>query len=97
MIRIRQPQPAPKFLCEREVSARYSISPRTLQHWRLMRRGPRWYRLSTGLVRYKVTDIEAWLATRAVEPIGVRFSQGIRSVTESGEVAGPERRKGWDG
>jgi predicted DNA-binding transcriptional regulator AlpA len=76
----------PEFLCEREVSSRYSISQRTLQHWRLMRQGPKWYRVTTGLVRYKVSDIEAWLAKRAVDPIGPASSSHY---IQGGEMTGP--------
>jgi predicted DNA-binding transcriptional regulator AlpA len=40
------------------------MSPETLRVWRREGTGPRFIRISKNIVRYRVTDIETWLATR---------------------------------
>jgi predicted DNA-binding transcriptional regulator AlpA len=57
-----------EFLSEGELERMGIASRRTLQGWRLLGRGPRYYKLSNGLVRYRWSDIETWLAARAVTP-----------------------------
>ena len=40
------------------------LSPRTLEKWRLTGEGPPYLKLSPHAVRYRMSDIEAWLGQR---------------------------------
>jgi len=51
----------PRLLSEQQVEQFYGLRVRTLQRWRLESRGPR-YRKLGGLVRYVVSDLDAWIA-----------------------------------
>jgi predicted DNA-binding transcriptional regulator AlpA len=51
-----------RFITEIEFEADYAISRRTLQKWRSLGRGPVARKFGS-LVRYDVTEIEAWIAT----------------------------------
>jgi predicted DNA-binding transcriptional regulator AlpA len=53
------------LLNERDVSALIKLSIRTLQRLRYVGGGPRFVRLH-GSVRYRLTDLEAWIASRVV-------------------------------
>lgn len=57
-----------EFLSEGDLEQMGIASRRTLQGWRLLGRGPRYYKLTNGMVRYRWSDIETWLAARAVTP-----------------------------
>jgi predicted DNA-binding transcriptional regulator AlpA len=63
-----------EFLSERDVAAMGLASVRTLQTWRLLNRGPKFYRVGRA-VRYRINDIEAWLKTRAITPAGAEFTK----------------------
>jgi predicted DNA-binding transcriptional regulator AlpA len=56
-----------EFLTERDLAALGLATERTLQNWRLFSRGPRWYKVGRA-VRYRVSDVEAWLTARAITP-----------------------------
>jgi predicted DNA-binding transcriptional regulator AlpA len=56
-----------QFLSEREVEELGLASRRTLQSWRLLGRGPRYIKVSRS-VRYRLGDIEEWLAAQTVTP-----------------------------
>jgi hypothetical protein len=45
---------------EHELSARWKISVKTLQRWRLRNVGPKFMKLEGYAVRYRVPDIEAY-------------------------------------
>lgn len=54
------------FLSVKQVAARYAVSVETV--WRWVREGedfPRPVALSPGCTRWRVTDLEAWEATRS--------------------------------
>lgn len=55
------------LLTEREVSEQTNLSVLTLQKWRWLNTGPPWLKLG-GAVRYKRSDVDAWLASRTVTP-----------------------------
>jgi hypothetical protein len=63
-----------EFLSEVELERMGIASRRTLQGWRLSHQGPVYYKLSCGLVRYRWSDVEVWLAARAVSPAEARAS-----------------------
>lgn len=45
-----------------DVAALLGISPRTLEAWRLRKVGPKYSRLGPRLVRYRRSDLDAWVA-----------------------------------
>lgn len=54
------------YLDQRELSARWHISPRTLERWRCMNTGPTYTRLG-GKVVYAIADVEAYERRRRAE------------------------------
>jgi hypothetical protein len=52
-------------------------NPRTLAAWRLRRQGPRFVRIGTN-VRYRRTDIEAFVASNVVDPVSPARSKADR-------------------
>jgi hypothetical protein len=59
--------PKKEFLSERELEGLGIASRRTLQAWRLLGRGPRYIKVCRS-VRYRVADIEQFLAAQTVTP-----------------------------
>ena len=49
-----------------EVAEFLQKPPKTLAEWRSKRRGPRYFKLDGGHVRYDWADVRAWLAAQAV-------------------------------
>jgi excisionase family DNA binding protein len=67
------------LLNTRELAALTGFSEGTLRHWVSERRLPV-VRLSTRCVRFRLSDIEEWLAEKVVgpdEPAGVRTSKMV--------------------
>ena len=60
--------PKKEFLNERELESLGLASQRTLQAWRLLGRGPRFIKVGGRSVRYRLADVEAWLAGQTVTP-----------------------------
>jgi predicted DNA-binding transcriptional regulator AlpA len=52
------------FLTQRELSARYHVSGRTLERWRGTGDGPAFVRIGPRRVLYRLSDCEAWAAAR---------------------------------
>ena len=52
------------YITEDEFCARYFISPRTAQRWRITGDGPPWVRLGLRKVAYRIADCESWTAAR---------------------------------
>lgn len=50
-----------------EVAAYLGISPDTMKDYRQQGRGPRYTRVGK-LVRYRMADVEEWLARHSVDP-----------------------------
>ncbi len=55
---------AQKLLNEHEVAKACALSVATLRKWRTQKRGPRFVKLGSHLVRYRVEDVHEWLASR---------------------------------
>jgi predicted DNA-binding transcriptional regulator AlpA len=57
------------LITESEAAERLSLSVRTLADMRRAGEGPRWHDLGSGVcrpvVRYRQSDIDAWLESRA--------------------------------
>lgn len=49
------------------VARRFEFAPNTLAKWRCQGRGPRFIKLG-GRIRYRLSDVEAYLRERTVEP-----------------------------
>lgn len=59
------PQVEKDKLCSAgEAAELLGISPQTLAHWRVRGTGPRYIVLSARCVRYRSSDIRAWLNER---------------------------------
>jgi hypothetical protein len=52
--------PLPAFLTETQVAERLAISPRTLQQWRFVGRGPKFVKVGAA-VRYSPEAVADWL------------------------------------
>jgi predicted DNA-binding transcriptional regulator AlpA len=59
------------LLNEHQVARHLNISVGTIRRYRLLNRGPKYLKLNAA-VRYKVSDLEAWLASR---PVGGSVTQ----------------------
>lgn len=57
-----------KLLSEREASKFLDLTPAALRKWRQLRKGPAFVRLSTRCVKYRVEDLQKFLAERTVTP-----------------------------
>lgn len=51
------------LLNDREVARLLSVSVASIRRWRLFKTGPRFLKIGT-LVRYRLSDVEQWLASR---------------------------------
>lgn len=49
-----------------ELAKQLAIAERTLEQWRQAKRGPVYVRLGRA-IRYRQSDVDAWLSKRAVE------------------------------
>lgn len=62
------PQIAKRFLSGAEAAAYLGLEPRAMETMRREKRGPRYLKPTERLVRYKVSDLDAYLEAHAVEP-----------------------------
>jgi len=67
----------PEILSERQVQEIYGLSIPYLRRTRRERRGPRFLKLGK-LVRYRRTDLEAYLAAGTVETSGLPHGLGTQ-------------------
>jgi predicted DNA-binding transcriptional regulator AlpA len=68
----------PELLTEREAADLIGVSKFTLESWRYAHRGPRYFNLGdrNGTLRYSRADLDAWLASRIVDPARRRETVG---------------------
>jgi len=52
------------LLDERQVARLIGMSVASLRRWRLLHRGPKFLRVGGSAVRYRRTDLAAWLAAQ---------------------------------
>jgi predicted DNA-binding transcriptional regulator AlpA len=52
-----------RLLNEQQVSERLGVSVASLRRWRLLSRGPRFFKLGSA-VRYSCEDVDTWLRSR---------------------------------
>lgn len=58
------PSPPTVLLTEQAASKRLAVEARTLQQWRVTGSGPPFVRVSRRCVRYRISDLDAWIAER---------------------------------
>ncbi len=56
------------MLNEKQLAEMLAVSVRTLQKWRLLGKGPRFYKLAGDAVRYRLDEVEAWIGQQVPEP-----------------------------
>ncbi|OBF56718.1 hypothetical protein A5756_10515 [Mycobacterium sp. 852002-53434_SCH5985345] len=67
--------PAPSASVESAVAApMIGVEPQTLKLWRRKGIGPRYVKFGNR-IRYRVSDIEAWLAAHTVEPNRLQLNE----------------------
>ena len=49
-----------------QVAANYGISTGTLANWRTQKKGPKFFKVGSGKILYKTSDIEAFLFSHPV-------------------------------
>jgi hypothetical protein len=59
-------------LTERQAAKRLQLAPVTLKIWRRKKIGPPYSRLSRGVIRYLVEDLDNYVRQCRVEPKGMR-------------------------
>jgi len=67
-----------RFITDVEIEHAYGIPRKTLQNWRVLGKGPRFRKFGSG-VRYKVSDVEAWVESLPSGGAGVPAS-AVRTV-----------------
>lgn len=58
---------ADKLCTPVETASLLGIAPQTMAHWRVRGSGPRYVLLNRRCVRYRLSDIQAWLDSRVQE------------------------------
>lgn len=56
-----------RFVDEKKAAIILDISVQTLRNWRLMRKGPVYFKMGRS-VRYKVADLNAYTDERRIDP-----------------------------
>lgn len=55
-----------RLLSQKELAARWGVTPRTLQHWHKIGKGPK--RVKIGRTGYRLSDVLAYEEAQAEEP-----------------------------
>jgi hypothetical protein len=63
-----------ELLTQAAVAKRWKVSPRTLERWRWVSRGPQYIKVG-GQVRYRLADIEAYEAAQLRPSGGPKAAQ----------------------
>lgn len=50
-----------KYLTPREAAKYCGVSPKTLESWRRLEKGPSYSKISSKLIRYDVSDLDSWM------------------------------------
>lgn len=56
--------PADRLIDEKHAAEYLGYTTRALQNWRLRGGGPKFVRVSARSIRYRVSDVEAWVEAR---------------------------------
>lgn len=54
------------YLTTKQLADRWQVNHRTLQNWRVLKKGPRALKLENGMVRYAVSDILTYEHTNKI-------------------------------
>ena len=57
-----------RLLSPRELAALVGVGTHTLETWRHRKVGPPFLKISHSCARYRLSDVEKWLASRQVRP-----------------------------
>jgi predicted site-specific integrase-resolvase len=52
---------------EQKASEILDVSKKTLQNWRVQKKGPKYYVLPHHRIRYSLEDLEKWLKNNTIE------------------------------
>lgn len=63
-------EPADPILTTAQVAEWVGIPVTTLRYWRWDHRGPKWFKLGAKTVRYRESDVQAWLDEAYAEANG---------------------------
>jgi predicted DNA-binding transcriptional regulator AlpA len=63
------------YLSEEEFCERYKMKPRTAQRWRSTGDGPAFVRVGPRRVAYRLSDCEAWAASRTYRSRAAELSE----------------------
>jgi excisionase family DNA binding protein len=66
LVKMASATPMPPLLSAEEVAAITGLSVETLAQWRSQKKGIPFLKLSRNVVRYRQSDLDAWLAERIV-------------------------------
>jgi hypothetical protein len=69
----------PAYINESQFCARYGITPRTAQRWRVTGDGPPWCRLGLRRVLYRLADCEEWAKYRTFAHRAAEIENRIRA------------------
>jgi predicted DNA-binding transcriptional regulator AlpA len=61
------------LLTQRDLAALTKLSPRTIERLRCVGGGPKFVRVR-GSIRYRIEDVEAWIASRVVANTSEKLS-----------------------
>jgi hypothetical protein len=70
------------YLTEAEFAGRYHLGRRTVQRWRGIGHGPAWCRLGARRVLYRLSDCEAWAASRTYRHRAEELARGLTASAE---------------
>lgn len=59
-----------KFITEKEAADYLSVKSQTLRAWRSTGGGPDFIKAPSGLVRYRIADLDLWMLSREVTKDG---------------------------
>ena len=57
-----------KFVTDSDLEAMRIVKRQTLAKWRMQGRGPKYFKLPGGAIRYRMSDVENWISAAAVDP-----------------------------
>jgi predicted DNA-binding transcriptional regulator AlpA len=64
-----------EMLAEDDAAAVLGVTPRTMSLWRERKTGPRYVRMTQRIVRYSRSDLQAFIASKTVEPSDSRGAE----------------------
>lgn len=68
---MNQPTPAAdRMLSPAQVAEWTGLNQNTLRYWRWKGQGPKWFRLGAKTVKYRASDVQAWLDEAYAETNG---------------------------